>query len=264
MNILYRTQVNPKKLLGILVAAELAFSALAACDDSSKTSGAAPTSAPASAAPLASAAATNSGASVASAPPEPAKPAPSTETPAFEPAAYAIDPSHSRVGFSVRHLMVSNVRGEFKKFTGKAFIDERNPSACKVDLDVDPASVDTGEAKRDAHLRSPDFFDTAKFPKLTFVSTSVERRGPGWAITGDLTIHGVTKSVTLETDALSGEVKDPWGNARRGAHAHAKIDRKDFGLTWNKALETGGVVVGDDVTLDLDVELIKQIVSAKK
>jgi polyisoprenoid-binding protein YceI len=226
------------------------------CDDSSKTAPAPAASASVSAATIASA--TPPAARTAEAPSE----APAPTTPPLDPANYDIDGSHSRVGFSVRHMMVSTVRGEFKKFTGTAFIDEKNPAASKISLDADVASIDTGEPKRDAHLKSPDFFDAGKFPKLTFASTSVARSAAGYSVKGDLTIHGVTKPVTLDVEALSPEVKDPWGGLRRGTHARTKIDRKDFGLTWNKALETGGAVVGDDVTIDLDVELLKQ--QAKK
>jgi polyisoprenoid-binding protein YceI len=221
------------------------------CDDSQKTATAPAPTASASAATIASA-------QPPAAPAAPPSEAPAPTTPPLDPATYDIDAAHSRVGFSVRHMMVSTVRGEFKKFTGTAYIDEKNPSASKVTLDADVGSIDTGEPKRDAHLKSPDFFDATKFPKLTFASTSVSRTAAGYAIKGDLTIHGVTKPLTLDVDALSPEMKDPWGGLRRGTHAHGKIDRKDFGLTWNKALETGGAVVGDEVTLDLDVELLKQ------
>jgi polyisoprenoid-binding protein YceI len=224
------------------------------CDDSSKTAPAPAATASASAATLASA--NPPAARTPEAPSEAPTSAPTT--PPLDPAAYDIDGSHSRVGFSVRHMMVSTVRGEFKKFTGTAFIDEKNPPASKISLEADVASIDTSEPKRDAHLKSPDFFDAAKFPKLAFASTSVARSTTGYSVKGDLTIHGVTKPVTLDVEALSPEMKDPWGGLRRGTHARAKIDRKDFGLTWNKALETGGAVVGDDVTIDLDVELLKQ------
>jgi polyisoprenoid-binding protein YceI len=222
------------------------------CDESSKTTPAPAASASASAATIVSATPTAARA------PEAPSEAPAPATPPLDPATYDIDGSHSRVGFSVRHMMVSTVRGEFKKFTGTAYIDEKNPASSKVSLEADVTSIDTGEPKRDAHLKSPDFFDAAKFPKLTFASTSVSRAAGGYSVKGDLTIHGVTKPVTLDVEALSPEMKDPWGGLRRGTHARAKIDRKDFGLTWNKALETGGAVVGDEVTLDLDVELLKQ------
>jgi polyisoprenoid-binding protein YceI len=222
------------------------------CDESSKATPAPAASASASAATIVST--SPPAAPVPAAPSE----APAPATPPLDPAAYDIDGSHSRVGFSVRHMMVSNVRGEFKKFSGTAYIDEKNPAASKISLEADVASIDTGEPKRDAHLKSPDFFDAAKFPKLTFASTSVARAASGYSVRGDLTIHGVTKPVTLDVEALSPEMKDPWGGLRRGTHARTKIDRKDFGLTWNKALETGGAVVGDEVTIDLDVELLKQ------
>jgi polyisoprenoid-binding protein YceI len=183
-----------------------------------------------------------------------AKPA----TPALPAADYAIDASHSQVGFSVRHMMVSNTKGNFKKFTGNVHLDEADLSKMSVDLDIETDSVDTADAKRDVHLKSPDFFDTKKFPKMTFKSTKVERSGDGYKVTGDLTIKDVKKSVELMVTDLSGESKDPWGNMRRGAQASAKLNRLDFGLKWNAALETGGVAVSEEVKLELAVELIKK------
>jgi polyisoprenoid-binding protein YceI len=178
--------------------------------------------------------------------------------PAGPPASYDFDTAHSRVGFSVRHMMISNTRGHFGKFSGSVFIDEATPAATKISVEIETASIDTSEVKRDDHLRSAEFFDVKKFPKMTFVSTAVERAGAGYKVTGDLTLHGVTKPVVLTVDSLAPETKDPWGGFRRGAHATAKINRKDFGLTWNKGLETGGVVVGDDITIDLEIELVKK------
>jgi polyisoprenoid-binding protein YceI len=175
------------------------------------------------------------------------------------PATYDFDVSHSTVGFSVKHMMVSNVKGSFGKFTGSLFLDEKDPGKSTLQVDVETATVDTKNGDRDKHLRSPDFFDSAKFPKMTFKSTKVERSGDGYSVTGDLTIKDVTKSIVLKVDSIAPEAKDPFmGALHRGAHATAKINRKDFGLTWNKAIETGGAVVGDEVTLDIDVDLVKK------
>jgi polyisoprenoid-binding protein YceI len=168
---------------------------------------------------------------------------------------YEIDPSHSWVGFEVRHI-VSTQRGRFKKFKGTVELDDKALDKAVVDVEIEAGSVNTENEQRDNHLRSPDFFDAANHPKLTFKSKSVKANGPGKAkVLGDLTIRGVTKEVTLEVSGLSAEVKDPWGNFVRAASATTKISRKDFGLTWNKALETGGVLVGDEVTIVLEVEL---------
>jgi polyisoprenoid-binding protein YceI len=170
-----------------------------------------------------------------------------------------IDAGHSRVGFGVRHMMVSTVHGTFGKYTGSVALDDKDVTKSTTHLEIDATSINTGDAKRDEHLRSPDFFDTAKFPRITFDSTRVEKRGAdGLAITGNLTIKNVTKPVVLNVTGLTGEAKDPWGGTRRGATASAKINRKDFGLTWNKGLETGGVLVGEDVNLELEVELTKK------
>lgn len=169
-----------------------------------------------------------------------------------------IDPSHSGVHFTVRHMVVSKVRGAFTRWQGTIQFDEKNPEAGKVSVQIEAPSIDTREEKRDAHLRSPDFFDVGKFPKITFKSTQITKQAEGkYAVAGDLTIHGVTKPVTLATE-LSPEVKDPWNNQRRGATATTKISRKDFGLTWNKALEAGGVAVSDEVNITVDVELVKK------
>jgi polyisoprenoid-binding protein YceI len=179
-------------------------------------------------------------------------------TPPSEPAAWDIDASHSVVGFSVRHMMVSNTRGRFGKVTGSAYIDERDLSKTNVSVEIETTSVDTGDAKRDEHLRADDFFNVKKFPKMTFKSTKVERAGAGFKVTGDLTIRDVTKAVVLDIEPLSPEAKDPWGGVRRGTRARAKINRTDFGLKYNAALETGGVAVGEEVTIELEVELIKK------
>jgi polyisoprenoid-binding protein YceI len=171
---------------------------------------------------------------------------------------YTIDGSHSKAQFSVRHMMVSNVRGEFSKIKGTVSYDEKNPAATRIEATIDVASINTGEPKRDEHLKSPDFFDAAKYPTITFISKSARKTANGLAVTGDLTIHGVTKEVVLQVEGPSPEVRDPWGNLRRGATATTKINRKDFGLTWNAALETGGVVVGDEVSITIDVEAVRQ------
>lgn len=174
-------------------------------------------------------------------------------------ARWEIDPAHSNVSFTVRHLMVSNVRGEFTKLAGGIDVVGTDPTTAKVAVTIEATSVNTREPKRDDHLRSGDFFDAAKFPTLTFVSKKVVSTGEGrLKMTGDLTIHGVTREVTFDVDSLTPPMKDPWGGTRAGAHATATIQRKDFGLIWNKALETGGVLVGDDVNIAIDVELVKK------
>lgn len=169
-----------------------------------------------------------------------------------------IDPDHSSIGFKVRHLMVSNVRGVFGKVQGVVHADDKDITRSKVTATIDATSIDTGVAKRDAHLKSPDFLDVVKYPTMTFVSTKIVRDGADkLKITGDLTLHGVTRPIVLNVEGPTGEVRDPQGKIRRGASATTKINRKDFGLTWNKAMETGGVVVGDDVDVTIEVELIK-------
>jgi polyisoprenoid-binding protein YceI len=170
-----------------------------------------------------------------------------------------VDSAHTHVGFGVKHMMISTVHGAFKTFTGTVNLDDGDIARSKIHLDVDAASITTDNDKRDEHLRSPDFFDTAHFPKIVFDSTSIQKLGPDRLnVTGNLTIKNVTKPVVLAVTGLSGEVKDPWGGTHRGASATAKISRKDFGLSWNKALETGGVVVGDDVNLELEIDVVKK------
>ncbi|HXX66402.1 MAG TPA: YceI family protein [Polyangiaceae bacterium] len=174
-------------------------------------------------------------------------------------ATWDIDPVHSAVGFSVRHMMVSTVHGSFGKYTAWVSIDDADIAKSTAHIEIDAASISTGNDKRDDHLRSADFFDVAHFPKIVFDSTRVERRGQAsLSLTGNLTIRNVTRPVVLDVSGLTGEVKDPWGGTRRGATATTKISRKDFGLNWNKALDTGGVVVGDEVTIVLEVELTKK------
>lgn len=169
---------------------------------------------------------------------------------------YTIDPSHSRLGFTARHAMVTKVRGQFKDFAGTAHVDTANPSASSVSITVQVASVDTGSADRDGHLKSADFFDAENKPEITFTSTSVERDGSEWHITGDLTINGTTKSVTIPFEE-TGSAQDPFGNVRIGFEGRTTVNRKDFGLTWNAALETGGVLVSDKIVLEFDVSAIK-------
>lgn len=171
---------------------------------------------------------------------------------------WEVDTAHSEVGFKVRHLAVSNVRGNFTKFSGTVKLDEKNIANSSVVVTVDTRSVNTNNQKRDKHLRSSDFFDADRYPEMKFVSTRVRKSGDGLEVTGNLTLHGVTKPITLAVEGPTGEVKDPWGKTRRGATARATINRQDFGLRWSKTLETGGLVVGNDVKIELEVELIKK------
>jgi len=172
-------------------------------------------------------------------------------------ATYTIDPSHTAAQFSVRHMMVSTVRGEFTKVSGTIVYDAANPGASRVEALIEADSLYTREPQRDAHLKSPDFFDVAKYPSLSFKSNRVEKSASGLRATGELTMHGITREVTLDIDGPTAEAKDPWGNLRIGACAKTKINRKDWGLTWNQALEFGGVLIGDEVTITIDVEGIK-------
>jgi polyisoprenoid-binding protein YceI len=169
-----------------------------------------------------------------------------------------IDPDHSNVGFKVRHLMVSNVKGSFEKLSGVVDVNDKDITKSKVSVTIDTASINSNVQKRDDHLRSADFFDVAKFPTMTFVSKKVAKAGKDkLKVTGDLTLHGVTKEVVLDVEGPSAESKDPWGNFRIGAVATTKINRKDFGLVWNKTLETGGVAVSEEVAITLEIEMIK-------
>lgn len=170
---------------------------------------------------------------------------------------YDIDIAHSSVNFTVRHMVISKVRGAFSRWAGSLEFDPQDPGLSKVSATIEAASIDTREPKRDEHLRSPDFFDAAKFPTLAFHSKSVEKTGAAsYKVTGDLTIHGVTKEITLDTEYLGGG-KDPWGGQRVGFQAATKLRRKDFGLGWNQVLEAGGVLVGDDIEITLDIEAVK-------
>ena len=174
---------------------------------------------------------------------------------------YVLDVSHSRLGFTARHAMVTKVRGHFGDFEGKAHVDTANPAASSVELTIDPASISTGSADRDGHLRSPDFFDVERYPTWTFRSTEVARDGETWTVTGDLTIKDVTKPVTIEFEQ-TGSAVDPFGNTRVGFEGELTVNRKDWGLTWNAALETGGVLVSDKIKLELDVSAIKNVATA--
>ncbi|HEY6873393.1 MAG TPA: YceI family protein [Geobacteraceae bacterium] len=174
-------------------------------------------------------------------------------------ASWSIDPDHSNVGFKVRHMMVSNVRGEFGKVSGVVEIDDQDLTRSKVDVIIDTASITTGVAKRDAHLKSADFFDVAKYPTMTFVSQKVKKAGNDrLQVYGLLTLHGVTREVVLDVEGPTRAYKDPWGNIKRGATAIARINRKEFGLTWNAAIESGGVAVGEEITIALEIELLKK------
>jgi len=172
---------------------------------------------------------------------------------------YQIDPSHSSASFSIKHMMIAKVHGSFDKISGKLIYDPANPTAASVDVSIETASINTREAQRDAHLKSADFFDVEKYPQITFKSVRVEGTPGNLRLVGQLTIHGVTNLVTLEVEGPSEEMKDPWGNIKIGASGTTKIKRKDFGLTWNAALEAGGFLVGDDVTITVDVQFVKQV-----
>ena len=169
---------------------------------------------------------------------------------------YTIDVSHTRLGFTARHAMVTKVRGQFRDFAGTAHVDTATPSASSVNVAIRAASVDTGSADRDGHLRSGDFFDAEAFPEITFTSTSVERDGSEWQITGDLSIKGTSRSITIPFEE-TGSAQDPFGNVRIGFEGRTTVNRKDFGLTWNAALETGGVLVSDKIVLEFDISAIK-------
>jgi len=168
-----------------------------------------------------------------------------------------IDPAHSAAEFKVKHMMISNVRGKFGGITGVLNRVEADQTQSTLEVSIDVGTVNTQDEKRDGHLKSPDFFHVEKFPAMTFKSTHIEKKGDGFTVTGDLTIHGVTKPAVLNVEDVSEPTKDPWGKTRIGLTATTKINRKDFGLGWNAPLEAGGVVVGEEVAITLDVELIK-------
>ena len=179
-------------------------------------------------------------------------------TPQTSTTTWNIDPVHSVAEFKVKHMMISNVKGQFTALTGVLTLDESDPTRSRIEATIDAASINTREAQRDAHLKSADFFDVEKFPALTFKSTSVKRTGDDeLAATGDLTIHGVTRPVLFSVEGPTAPAKDPWGNTRIGLSATTKVNRKDFGLHWNSTLETGGILVGEEVTITLDVQFVK-------
>ncbi|HML16524.1 MAG TPA: YceI family protein [Bryobacteraceae bacterium] len=182
-----------------------------------------------------------------------------TAAPTAQPVRYDFDPAHSAAMFKVRHLMISNVKGEFTRMSGWVIFDSENPANCSIEATIDAASINTREPQRDEDLRSANFLDAARFPTITFKSRDVLASGGGtYEVTGDLTIHGVTQEVALAVEGVTPESKDPWGFLRRGASASVTIDRRDFGLVWNQALETGGVLIGDYVHISIDVELVRK------
>jgi len=167
-----------------------------------------------------------------------------------------IDPAHTEVGFSVRHMMITTVRGRFGSVSGRIELDEERPERSSVEVAIEASSISTGTPDRDTHLRSADFLDVETYPALTYRSRAVESSGEGtWRVTGDLTMHGVTKEVVLEASE-EGRTRDPWGGTRASFSATTKIDRRDFGLTWNAAMETGGVLVGNEVRISLEVQVV--------
>ena len=174
---------------------------------------------------------------------------------------WTIDPAHSSVEFAVKHMMFTTVRGRFKDVKGTVIVDEANPNNSKVDVEIGAASIDTGVADRDGHLRSPDFLDVENQPALTFRSKRVEgamkAEGDQFKVTGDLTIRGTTFEVTLDC-VYEGTGKDPWGGIRAGARATTKIDRRDWGLKWNQTLETGGILVANEVRIEIELQAVKQ------
>ncbi|MFB3827667.1 MAG: YceI family protein [Bryobacteraceae bacterium] len=172
--------------------------------------------------------------------------------------AWNLDPAHSVAEFKVRHMMISNVKGRFTGISGVLHLDEAAVENSRVEASIDAASLGTGDARRDAHLRSADFFDVEKFPALTFRSTGVTRKAGGeLALAGELTIHGVTREVTLAVEGPTAPARDPWGMTRIGVSARTTIHRKDFGLSWNATLETGGILVGEEVAITLELEFVK-------
>jgi len=170
-----------------------------------------------------------------------------------------IDPAHTTVEFSVRHMTISNVKGVFNKVSGQVTANGTDPSQVQIEATIDAASLDTRQPKRDEDLKGPNFFDVAKYPTITFKSKKIEANGEGkYKLTGDLTLHGVTKEVTLDVEGPSTQVKDPHGNIHIGAHATTTINRQDFGLTFNRTIDTGGLMIGNDVSITIDVEVVKK------
>ena len=183
-------------------------------------------------------------------------------SPAFA-TTWDLDAAHSSVGFSVKHMMVSNVKGSFDKFSGSLDWNDKDPTKSTVMANIDMKSVNTNMPKRDDDLRGADFFDVEKFPEMTFKSTKVKKAKSGYTVTGDLTMHGVTKAVELTVDGPTKPVKDPWGNTRIGVSISGKLNRKDFGLTYNKALEAGGLVVGEEISITIEGEFTQKAEAPK-
>jgi polyisoprenoid-binding protein YceI len=169
---------------------------------------------------------------------------------------YSADPSHSSIGFAVKHMVVSKVKGDFNDYTVNIVYDDKDITKSSVEVAIKTASIDTKQAKRDEHLRSPDFFDAAKFPEITFKSKRIEKSGEGYAAVGDLTMRGVTKEITLPF-TIAGVITDPYGNTRLGLSGGVKINRQDYGVSWSKSLDNGGLVVSDDVEIEIEIEAIK-------
>jgi polyisoprenoid-binding protein YceI len=172
-----------------------------------------------------------------------------------------IDVGHSAIHFWVRHMVISKVHGRFAKWAGAIQLDAQDPTRSSVEVRIEAASIDTQVADRDAHLRSPDFLDVAKFPELVFTSKRIEKASGGYRVIGDLTLHGVTREVVLDAE-FAGTGKDPWGNERAGFSAKTAIDRREFGLAWNAALEAGGVLVGEKVEIAIELEAVKKAAAA--
>jgi polyisoprenoid-binding protein YceI len=182
-----------------------------------------------------------------------AVPSPATVT------TWQIDPAHTAAGFSVKHMMIATVRGQFKGVTGTVNWDDQDINKSTVDVTIDANTIDTGEAKRDADLKSPNFFDVAHYPAITFKSTKIEKISAAkMKVAGNLTIHGVTKQVVLDVEGPSGAIKDPWGNTRVALNATTTVNRMDYGVKWNANLDGGGMVVGDDVNINIDLEMTKK------
>jgi polyisoprenoid-binding protein YceI len=174
-------------------------------------------------------------------------------------ATWQIDPAHTAAGFSVRHMMIATVRGQFKGVTGTVLWDDQDINNSTVDVTIDANTVDTGEPKRDADLKSANFFDVKNYPTITFKSTKIEKISAGkMKVTGNLTIHGVTKQIVLDVEGPSGAVKDPWGNTRVALNAATIVNRMDYGVKWNAKMDSGGMVVGDDVNINIDLEMTKK------
>jgi polyisoprenoid-binding protein YceI len=190
------------------------------------------------------------------------RPMSATVTPSTTTTTWQIDPTHSHVEFAVKHLMIATVKGRFADVQGSVVANDDNPADAKIDVTIAAASIDTRQEQRDAHLRSPDFLDVEQFPTITFRSKRIEaQKGDNSRVVGDLTIRGTTREVVLDVEH-TGRARDPWGNDRAAFSATTKVNRKEFGLTWNQALEAGGVLVGDDLRISIDVELVKQAAQA--